>query len=102
MSNLIKTLEEWVAKSSSYGKNEYEEIKSLIQDERLFRLTKSMNIRFGNESKPVQTKKYFQTFALSDTNSNSEGDVHMLNQLISNIEREFLDKISSSIDEIVS
>lgn len=102
MSKLIETLEDWVAMSSSYGKNEYEEVKSLIDDERLFRLTKSMNLRIGNGKKLVQTKKYFQTFALSDTNLNSDGDVHMLNQLISNIERDFLDKISSSIDEIIS
>jgi len=102
LNNLIQN---WQHDNSTLGSNRVTDLKKsklIVEGEYTFRLEKLLDLNVYETKIPIRVTRIFQTFAQNDENANPKGDIQRFNQLIENIERDFLDEISSAIDDLLS
>ena len=101
---LNNRIQDWQDDNTNLGRNNVTQLNrsnSIVEGEFTFRLEKLLDLNVYETKIPIRVTRIFQTFAQNNENANSHGDIHRFDQLIENIERDFLDEISSAIDELL-
>jgi hypothetical protein len=100
--DIEQILNNWVNSKDLYGDKNFKELDPIKPGQRLFKLSITLDLNFGDSGKPqrISKMKYYGTFFdNNDEELKFEIDNQQLEKTIQILEKAFIDELSSAYDE---